>query len=870
MPGVELNGIEFAIKSDTTSAVVSIDRLRKALSKLQGIHISDLGLKTVSGEIKRFSRVIDKLDTAKLDALSKSLRGITGVGNMFGKMADNPSAYAESFQTMTGYLRQMSTIDFTNLETAAKSINLIAASANKIGNQTANGTKETATGFKFLAEHAKKAVSPLSNILASLKRIAFYRIIRSVIKAITSAFQEGLKNAYQFSKATGDGAGLAGALDRLATTSMTMKNQLGAAFGGLLTAITPIVVQIINLVTRLAEALTRLMAILGGSGVYLRAKENWTEWGEAAAGAGGAAKKALEYLAPFDELNVLPDPKSGGGGGGGGTDWGDMFEYVNTEDGLGFADVFKGWFDTISNFFENTDWKELADKMWDGLKTAFSDGGKATEVVRSFSEALGSALGGISAFLGETLVNIGRDLWNAISKSIRDYNGDGKISGEEIIGGILIGIKTVMENIEGWIKTNVVDPFMEGFAKGFGMSGKEELYDALANFGIDVVNYFTQNVINPVISAWNNMVDGLPQWLKDAIKKITGVDTITIPLIGEIDHVDTAGLSAQAKIIKGMTAGLERAQDQIPAKDKLIKSISDVTAWQNNINNTVFRKGTPFVGSVANVTAWQNNISNSTFNNRKGQPSVPSIANVGAWQNNISNSVNGKGRPYIGALANVTGWNNNITNSVNGKGRPFIGSLANIAAWQNNIGTPSINSQAFFNKYGIASNLKDGSNMTINATARITKTSGNIKGTINYTAAKGGALFGGAWHSIPQYASGTAKAGSVFIAGEAGPEVVGHIGGRTEVLNRSQLAATMYSAVKSAMASVAFHVAASPSANYTMSDADSGDALYRAFRRALDETDFGGDIELDGQTLYRAMVNRNRQNTRVTGVNAMA
>ena len=32
----------------------------------------------------------------------------------------------------------------------------------------------------------------------------------------------------------------------------------------------------------------------------------------------------------------------------------------------------------------------------------------------------------------------------------------------------------------------------------------------------------------------------------------------------------------------------------------------------------------------------------------------------------------------------------------------------------------------------------------------------------------------------------------------------------------------------------------------------------------------GGDIELDGNTLYRAMVNRNRQNTRLTGVNAMA
>lgn len=56
------------------------------------------------------------------------------------------------------------------------------------------------------------------------------------------------------------------------------------------------------------------------------------------------------------------------------------------------------------------------------------------------------------------------------------------------------------------------------------------------------------------------------------------------------------------------------------------------------------------------------------------------------------------------------------------------------------------------------------------------------------------------WSNIPQYAGGTTNAhGSMFIAGEAGPEVVGHIGGRTEVLNRSQLASTMYSSIISAM-----------------------------------------------------------------------
>ena len=54
--------------------------------------------------------------------------------------------------------------------------------------------------------------------------------------------------------------------------------------------------------------------------------------------------------------------------------------------------------------------------------------------------------------------------------------------------------------------------------------------------------------------------------------------------------------------------------------------------------------------------------------------------------------------------------------------------------------------------------------------------------------------------NVPHYAGGTARAhGTVFVAGEAGPEIMGHINGRTEILNKSQLAATMYSAVVAGM-----------------------------------------------------------------------
>ena len=59
----------------------------------------------------------------------------------------------------------------------------------------------------------------------------------------------------------------------------------------------------------------------------------------------------------------------------------------------------------------------------------------------------------------------------------------------------------------------------------------------------------------------------------------------------------------------------------------------------------------------------------------------------------------------------------------------------------------------------------------------------------------------GFWNDIPKYASGgNVNHGSMFVAGENGAEMVGHINGQTEVLNKSQISMAMRSAVISGMA----------------------------------------------------------------------
>ena len=812
----------------------------------------------------------------------------------------------------------------------------------------------TANALKNVGNAAKKAATPLSNFASSLKRIAFYRILRGILKSITQAFKEGLKNAYEFSKATGDQAGLAAALDQLATKSLTMKNQLGAAFGGLLTAITPIVVQIIQLVTKLAEAISRLMAILGGSDTYLRAKDVWTEWGDAAASAGGAAKKALEYLAPFDELNVLPDPKSGGGGGADASNIGDMFEYVNVNDGLGFGDLLIGWYDKIAEFFEGQNWAELADKAWQGLKEMFSDTGKASEVISSLFEALGAAIGGASAFIGEFVANILEDIFAAFKKNLQDYNGDGKISVVEFLGALLTTGLEAYSTIEAWVKDNIVDPFFDGIAKSWGMSGHQELYDAIVNFGIDIANAFIRDVINPLKEKWNEFAD----WVYE---KTHGKVDWRVEMTAEIAHVNTAGLTAAQKVITAMTAGLTSVLDKIPTSKK---SVSGMTANLSKAKDslTTAQRTVPVTGNFTNRTMtkqykdtlltfdakakfytrertdyfkqnyqtfdakarfnnrertdyfknnyqtfdakarfnerertdyfknnWQTFDAKARFNERertdyfkKNWQTFDAKAKFNSRedalttdQRKLTTYANMKGRydnltteqRTLTSYANFKGYYNNLTDA-----QRTFNSTANFTSRADNIST-TFASTAYINGYSIADRIKDW-NGYLNVDTKV-----NIVGQTNVPTvavnasyntpmvkAMGGAFYGGSWHDIPQYASGGSPHGSLFVAGEAGAELVGHIGGRTEVLNQSQIAASIAAGVHRNLGMVGV----TASGGYNLSDGSNEDVLYRAFRRALDETDFGGDVELDGDTIYRAMVRRNRANTRLTGVNAMA
>lgn len=196
------------------------------------------------------------------------------------------------------------------LTSLSNALGRVQSSAKSVSGNT-NGA---AKGIKNVGEAAKKANKPLSNFIGSLKRIAFYRIIRGIIKSITQAFSEGLEKAYLFSAGIdGEGNRFAQALDSMKSASNQMEGQLGSAFIGLLTAIEPILNALINIVTKAADAMSQFFAAFTGTR-YIKANQTASKFADTMARGAGSAKEWKNQLLGFDEINRLNEPSNGGGG----------------------------------------------------------------------------------------------------------------------------------------------------------------------------------------------------------------------------------------------------------------------------------------------------------------------------------------------------------------------------------------------------------------------------------------------------------------------------------------------------------------------------------------------------------------------------
>ena len=144
--------------------------------------------------------------------------------------------------------------------------------------------------------------------------------------------------------------------------------------------------------------------------------------------------------------------------------------------------------------------------------------------------------------------------------------------------------------------------------------------------------------------------------------------------------------------------------------------------------------------------------------------------------------------------------------------------------------------------------------------------------------AEGGIYKNGRWSKITNYASGGYPRGSqLFVAREAGAELVGTIGGHTAVMNNDQIVASVSSGVARAMAGVMQNVRIKMTTpvlsnvsrpSYVPQQTDNTDtqqmiALLQTLIGVVQSLDL--DVSLDGEKIKNNTVRRINRNTMSTG-----
>lgn len=284
-------------------------------------------------------------------------------------------------------------------------------------------------------EPVKKATKENNTFLAqltrSVKNIAFYRIVRGVIKSITNAAKESANAMAIWSQqfdtgATGAIASFNDNISSIASNLLFARNAIMAAVEPIISALTPAFNMLASAIANAFNVLSHFLSALTGRSFYNKAIKNNVNYANSLK-SGSKAQKA--FLAGFDELEVVQSSQGGGAGGTLGVDPSAMWERSEVEDSMkSLTEPFRAALDRMR-------------AIWD-----------------EHSEGLKSAAGNLWQSIG----NLAK---TADTSFFENFFGEGRI-GALLFNDALTLLEDTMNDLSIVIN-NIIAPFASGFIQGF-------------------------------------------------------------------------------------------------------------------------------------------------------------------------------------------------------------------------------------------------------------------------------------------------------------------------------------------------------------------------------------------------------------------
>lgn len=263
----------------------------------------------------------------------------------------------------------------------------------------------------------------------------------------------------------------------------------------------------------------------------------------------------------------------------------------------------------VSEMLQSTNWQQIGNDIATFIGTI-----DWTGLTASLANGIGAAIGGSAQLLWGFI----KDAWNSVVEwwKATAYK-DGEFTVEGLLNGILNGIK----NIWSWIKTNVFEPFINGFKAAFGIHSPSTVMEEQGN-------YIIEGLLQGITNAWK----GITEFIGNSLTSIKNT-------ISEAwSNVKSTASQKWTEIRNAVTSTWESLKSGAADKFNALKT-NVLNAWNSIKNSPAWQT----ISSTLSTT-WTNmkNKATTTFNGMK-----TSIVNI---FNGLKNAIKAPVNAIIGFI----------------------------------------------------------------------------------------------------------------------------------------------------------------------------------------------------------------------------
>lgn len=262
-----------------------------------------------------------------------------------------------------------------------------------------------------------------------------------------------------------------------------------------------------------------------------------------------------------------------------------------------------GILDFLITVVQETDWASFVQGIVDCIE-AVDWIGLAGKIYTLLYSALGVAFGALAKFIG-TLIADG-------FAAAKDYfNGKIEECGGDVWAGMLKGIVDAAKGVVSWIKTNVVDPFINGLKAGFGIHSPSTVMAGMGQY------------------LWEGFCEGVKEFFSNPVGFIKA--NITDPFVNGIKSL--LGIHSPSTVLAGVGSNTVAGFNQGVTNEQAA-SQSVVQSWASGVASWFSDKFGISSGDSAESKKWATSIMRG-FNNTVNKNYTQSQSVMETWAENV-------------------------------------------------------------------------------------------------------------------------------------------------------------------------------------------------------------------------------------------